>query len=244
MLLTGIAYAVTNTVTYTGVGSHKGKPTTKKPVNFSYTGTLHIDTEPPGQQPDVAPTTDVYFDKGVRNNAAYFPFCNRSELDGVATIPAKCQKAKVGSGTAQAIAGTPGTAPAVIEPLDVLAFNGPKGRNLWLVVKSAQGAPVQLPYTVIPGTVRKSSGIFGFLVRFEVPENLQNQQGLDISLTDFKVTIPSKARTIKIKRKKVKASYLQLTACRGKMHNKAVVKFRDKDTGQINSVTDSRNGKC
>ena len=243
--IAAIAYAVTDTVTYTASGSHKGKPSKTKPAYLTYIGTLHVDTNPPGNQPDVAPRTDVYFDKGIKTNGARFPFCNQSEIDGTQTLPAKCKKAVIGSGTAKAFAGTPGTPPSIVENLTVTAVNGPKGKKLFLVVKSAPGAPVNLPNRVIPGTLVKSSGIYAYLVRFDVPSDLQNQLGLDVSLTDFKVTITGKPRTFTIKGKKVNLSYLGLTACSGgKQHSKAVVYFKDHDTGQEKTETSEGTGKC
>ena len=50
--IAAIAYAVTDTVTYTASGSHKGKPSKAKPAYLTYIGTLHVDTNPPGSQPD------------------------------------------------------------------------------------------------------------------------------------------------------------------------------------------------
>src|SRR3954453_12682515 len=68
MAITAVAYAVTDTVTYTSKVSFKGKPTTKKPVNTSYQGILHVDTDPAGQQPETAPNTSIYYAKGYKNN--------------------------------------------------------------------------------------------------------------------------------------------------------------------------------
>ena len=198
----------------------------------------------PGNQPDVSPSTTVFFDAGLRNNAKYFPFCNRSEVDGVDTIPAKCVKAEIGKGSASADAGTPGAPPSLVEPLDVLAMNGPKGKSLWLIVRSKPGAPVPLKWTVIPGTVARASGVFGFSVRFDVPPSLQNQLGLDISLTDFNVKISGTPRKVKVGKVFKKISYLQIAVCKKTMHSKAIVTFRDHDTGQPKSQTSATDGKC
>jgi hypothetical protein len=37
LAIAGVAYAVTDTVTYSTKLSHKGTPSTKKPANLSYT---------------------------------------------------------------------------------------------------------------------------------------------------------------------------------------------------------------
>jgi hypothetical protein len=246
MAITGVAYAVTNTLTYSGKVTFKGTPTAKKPVNTAYTGTLHIDTDPAGNQPDTAPTTSVYFAKGIKNNAPYFPFCNKSEIDGQGTFPTKCSKAVVGTGTATALAGSPGSpaGQSVREDLNVKAVNGPKGKVLYLVLTSKPGAPVAINNRIVPGTVVKSSGIFGFLVRFDIPEDLQSQLGLSISLTDFLVKVSGTPRTVTIKGVKKKVSYLQLTSCKGSLPVKAIAQFKDSSTGQVNPVTSESKAKC
>lgn len=244
--ITATAFAVTNTLTYTGQVSFSGKPTAKKPSNTTYTGTLHIDTDPSGQQPQSAPITSVYFAKQIKNNAKYFPFCNRSEIDGMQSIPAKCAKAKVGSGTAKALAGSPGnpSSTSVAENLNVTAMNGPSGKNLYLVLNSQPGAPVAIQNRVVPGTVVKSSGAFGFLVRFDIPADLQEQLGLQISLTDFNVKIPGTAKKVKVGKTFQKISYLQLTGCKGTLPVKAIAQFKDPDTGHLTPVTSTSAAKC
>jgi hypothetical protein len=241
------AYAVTNTVTYTSKVSFRGKPTAKKPVNTSYQGILHIDTDPPGQQPDTAPVTSVFFAKGIKNNAAYFPSCNATEIDGQQSFPAKCNKAKVGTGTAAALAGSPGS-PAnasVQEGLSVTAVNGPKGKTIYLVLNSTPTAPVQIQNRVVPGAVIKRSGAYAYEVRFTVPADLQEQVGLRVALTDFNVKISSTARKVKVGRDTKRISYLQLTSCKSSLPVKAVAQFKDSANGDVTKeVTSTSSSKC
>ena len=246
MAITAVAYAVTNTVTYTSKVTFKGKPTSTKPVNTAYQGILHIDTDPAGQQPETAPRTAVYYAKGIKNNAKYFPFCNSTEIDGKPALPAKCKKAIVGTGTASSLAGTPGnpTSQSVREDLTVNAINGPKGKVLYLVLNSTPGAPVAITNRVVPGTVVKSSGAFGFLTRFDVPEDLQSQLGLSIALTDFNVKISGTPKKVKVGRVFKKISYLQLTSCKSSLPVKAIAQFKDKDSSQIKPVTSTSTAKC
>jgi hypothetical protein len=246
MAITAVAYAVTDTVTYTSKVSFKGKPTAKKPVNTSYQGILHVDTDPAGQQPETAPTTAIYYAKGYKNNAKYFPFCNASEIDGKPALPAKCKKAIVGTGTASSLAGSPGnpSSTSVREDLTVKAINGPKGKVLFLVLNSTPGAPVAIQNRVVPGTVVKSSGAFAFLVRFAVPADLQEQLGLSIALTDFNVKVSGTPRKVKVGSKFQKISYLQLTSCKGSLPVKAIAQFKDKDSGQVKPVTSTSSSKC
>jgi|1186.fasta_scaffold92886_2 hypothetical protein len=246
MAFTAVAYAVDNTLTYSAKVTFKGKPTTKKPVPAAYNGILHVDTNPQGEQPETAPVTSVFFAKGYKNNAAYFPFCNLSEIDGHQSLSAKCKKAIVGSGTASALAGSPGSpsAQSVREDLNVTAINGPKGKSFYLVLNSKPGAPVAITNRVVPGQLVKSSGAFAFLIRFTIPTDLQNQLGLSISLTDFNVKVPSTLHTVKVKKKNTKLSYLQLTSCKKSLPVKAIAQFKDKDSGAPKPVTSISTSKC
>jgi len=241
----GVAYAVNDTLNYSAKISFKGKPTAKKPANLTYTGILKVDTNPPGSQPDTAPKTAIYYPKAIKNNAKYFPFCNQSEIDGL-PFPAKCKKAIVGQGTASSLAGIPGnpSSTSVRENLTVKAVNGAKGQYIMLVLNSAPGAPVQITNRVVPGFVVHASGAFGFLTRFEVPHDLQDQLGLKIALTDFNVKINGTAKTVKVKGKTKKMSFLQITSCKGSVPIKAITQFVDNDTGTPKSVVSSSTSKC
>jgi hypothetical protein len=245
LAIAGVAYAVTDTVTYTSKMSFKGKPTSKKPANLTYTGILRVDTSPPGLQPETAPTTSVYYSKAIKNNAKYFPYCNQSEIDGQ-PFPSKCKKAIIGKGTASSLAGTPGSpaSASVKEDLTVTAVNGAKGKYIMLVLNSAPGAPVQITNRVVPGFIVRASGAFGTLTRFQVPADLQEQLGLKIALTDFNVKISGTPKTVKVKGKSVKMAYLQLTSCKGSLPVKAIASFLDADTGQLKNVSSTSNSKC
>jgi hypothetical protein len=243
MAIVAVAYAVNNTVSYSGKVTYKGKPTKTKPVNMGYEGILHVGTDQAGQQPETAPTTTIYYAKGIKTNAKYFPFCNQSEIDGQPTFPAKCKKAIVGTGTAQALAGSSGGTGSLPQYLTVTAVNGPKGKVIYLVLRNKPGS-VDVPNRVIPGTFVKSSGAFAFVNRFQIPPNLQNVAGLDIALTDFDVKLPATPRKVKVGKVFKKIGYLQLTTCKGNLPAKAIVDFKDKDTGQTKPVTATSSSKC
>jgi hypothetical protein len=243
------AWAVTNTVSYSVTLKKAGSATAtaKKPVNVGYNAVLHIDTDPTGNQPDIAPVTTIYFAKQIKQNAKLIPSCKPAEIDGLPAFPAKCNKAKVGTGTASALAGSPGS-PAgnsVKEDLNVTAVNGAGGKQILLVLNSAPGAPVAISNRVVPGTLGKGSGVFGYTVAFAIPEDLQTQLGLSIALTDFHVNITPKPFTVKVKGKSTKLGYLQLTgACPGgKVPVRAVASFKDA-SGTATDVTNDSTAKC
>jgi hypothetical protein len=233
------AWAVTNTVSYkVTLKKATGTPSAKKPVPVGYNAVLHIDTDPAGNQPDTAPVTSIYFPKQIKQNSKYLPGCSVAEIDGQQTMPAKCNKGKVGTGTASALAGTPG-APAsnsVKEDLNVTFINGKSGKQVLLVLNSAPTAPVAIQNRVVPGDLSGGTGNFGYRVDFKIPEDLQNQLGLSISLTDFKVAITNKKLAGKKNGKAVKLGYLELTKC-GTLPIRAIAHFKDSAAG--GSTTDA-----
>jgi hypothetical protein len=242
------AWAVTNTLSYTvTLKKGTGKPTAKKPVPVAYNAKLHIDTDPSGQQPDTAPVTSVYFPKQIKQNSKYLPSCSQADVDGQQEMPAKCNKAKVGTGTASALAGSPGSAASnsVKEDLNVVFLNGPKAKQVLLVLNSQPGAPVAITNRVVPGDLASAPAPFGYRVDFKIPEDLQNQLGLSIALTDFNVAITGKAFTVKIKGKKVKKGYLELTGC-GEFPIRAIAHFKDSANGGANTdvTSDSKAKAC
>jgi hypothetical protein len=231
--LVAIAVAsVTPTVTYNSPISQKTRPKPGKPANITYTGILDVHNSD-GTQPDTAPITKLYFAKQFINNARYFPSCKASQINGKAVIPAKCKKAQIGQGTATSQAGSPGAPTLLPENLTVRAFNGSRGRQLLLVLFAT--APVPITNRVIPGTISRSSGQFGYIVTFRVPSDLQRVSGFQVALTHFNVKIGSR-KTVTVRGRRV--SYLQLKSCprSKKLPVKAVLNFNN-DAGQPGGPT-------
>ena len=218
------AFALSNnTVNYTVKATKKGKPSKAHPAPLSYEGILDVGTSD-GKQPNVAPTTKLYFPKQVVNSAKYFPACDGSKLDGQATVPASCKRAVIGRGTARASGGAPGqpTNPATTENLTVTAYNGKRGKQLLLVVNGS--SPLQIQNRVITGKLGPGSGKFGYTVTFTVPADLQYQLGLQVALTHFDVKLSPKTRTATVHGRKKKVSYLAATKC-GTLPTQTTVNF-------------------
>jgi hypothetical protein len=240
------AWAVTNTVDYTvTLKKASGKPTKAKPVPVAYNATLKIDTDPAGTQPDTAPVTSIYFPKQIKQNSKLIPGCTVADIDGQQEMPSKCAKGKVGTGTASALAGSPGSpsSNSVKEDLNVTFINGKSGKQILLVLNSAPTAPVAITNRVVPGDLAGGSGNFGYRVDFKIPEDLQNQLGLSIALTDFNVKITNKPFTVKVKGKKKKVGYLELTGC-GTLPIRAIAHFNDSATGGNTDVMDDSTAKA
>ena len=249
LIAVAAAWAVTNTVSYTvtlkKVGGSKATP--KKPLRVAYNAVLHIDTDPSGSQPDTAPVTSIYFPSQIKQNSKLLPSCSQADIDGKQSMPAKCNKAVVGTGTARALAGSPGSpaSNSVTEDLNVKFLNGPKGKQVLLVLNSSPTAPVAITNRVVPGDLGTASAPFGYKVDFKIPADLQNQLGLSIALTDFKVAITNKAFTIKVKKKKKQVGYLELTGCPagGTLPIRAIAHFVDANGVQTDVQNDST-AKC
>jgi hypothetical protein len=240
------AWAVTNTIDYTvTLKKVAGKPTKKKPIRVGYNAVLKIDTDPSGNQPDTAPVTSIYFPKQIKQNSKLLPGCKQSDIDGKSSMPAKCKKGIVGTGTASALAGSPGSpaANSVKEDLNVTFVNNPTGQQVLLVLNSQPTAPVAITNRVVPGDLESASGDFAYRVDFKIPEDLQNQLGLSIALTDFIVKITNKAFPVKKGKKKVSMGYLELTGC-GTLPIRAVAHFKDSATGGTTDVTDDSTAKA
>ena len=234
----------TPNVSYTSPIKVTGKPKPGKPAPVTYNGKLDV-TNSDGTQPATAPTTTLYFAKELINNAKYFPSCSVKDIDGKQTVPAKCKKAQIGKGTAASQAGTPGTPSAINEPLTVTAYNGPKGKQFLLVLNAS--TPVAVQNRVVPAKLGPGGGKFGYTLKFQVPADLQSQLGLQIALTHFDVVTSGKTRSVKIKGKKRKVSYLMLKSCpkSGTLPSKAVINFNtDAGTPGGPTVTNEGTFKC
>jgi hypothetical protein len=250
LALAAVAFALTNNrVEYGSTikqtpAKYKGKTVKTLPQNLSYTGVLHVSTSD-GGQPNTAPLTEVFFAKEIQNNGKAFASCSVADIDGKPAIPAKCNKALVGGGTASSLLGKPGQQNSVRTDLTVKAYNGPKGKSLLLVVS---GGPIK--NRVIDGPISSAPAPFAKKVGFAVPKDLQEILGNQIALTDFSVTVNGTVnvkRKLKVKGKKknvpVKTAYLTLTKCpKSKLLPvKAIVHFND-DNNQPSSNTVTSEG--
>jgi hypothetical protein len=234
--LVALAFASgTPQVSYTSPIKEKGKPKKGKAVPVAYTGILDI-KEADGTQPPTGATTTLYFAKGFVQNSKFFPSCSQADIDGKTTIPAKCKKAIVGKGTASSQSGTPGTPAAINEDLNVTAYNDGKHKQFLLVLNAS--SPVAIQNRVIPGKLGPGGGKFAYTLKFTVPPDLQQQLGLQISLTHFNVLTSSRTITAKVHGKKQKVSYLMLKSCpkSHKLPVKAIVNF-NQDNGSPGGPT-------
>jgi hypothetical protein len=244
LVVAAVALALTNnTVNYSSTLAQKGKAT-KKGTNTGYEGILDVGTSD-NKQPNVAPLTEIFFARQIKNNAPKFKSCNVADFSGKTSVPKKCEAAQVGDGHATAYVGTAGQpeSPGGKQDLDVKAFNGKKGKQILLVLTGGALGSVQ---QVIPGTIKPAGKPFGYKVNFGVPKALQGQvQTAQIALTHFDVTIFSNKTAKVVKkvkgRKKGKVfhvTYLQVTGCpaAGTLPTRARVHFNNDDNSSGGQV--------
>src|SRR5258705_10345068 len=140
------ALAATNTVGYAVATALSAAPSPSSPANLGHHWPQHVDTTPPGPQPDTSPSHTIFFASAIKSNARYFPSCSRVAIDGTSTMPADCRNAVVGAGTATLYAGSPGSprTNSVREALTGKLGNGPTGASVPTDVSSSPPAPLAI----------------------------------------------------------------------------------------------------
>jgi hypothetical protein len=231
LLGAAIAYAANDTVSYSTTLTQPHKAVkSKPPVPVTFSVTLNVEATPAGTQPDTVTDTDLFYPKQGVSNGADFPSpCTAKDIADKTTVPAKCKKAIVGSGTATASAGQPGKPAFGSEPLTVTVYNAAHGKKTFLVLNGT--APIAVHNRLVTGVISKASGPFGYKVHFHIPASQSALPGGFTSvLTKLDVTI---GRTKK--RAGHKVGYVALSSCPKKhtVASKAVVTF---STGQSQSV--------
>lgn len=227
-----IAYAATDTVTYSTTLTQQRKAVkSKPPVPVTFSAALTVGATPAGTQPDTVTATDVFYPKqGVSKGAAFPSPCKASDIANKTTVPAKCSKAIVGTGTATASAGKPGSPSIGTESLTVTVYNAAHGKQVFLVLNGS--TPIAVHNELVVGTISKTTGPFGYDVHFSIPPSQSSLPGGYTSvLTKLDVSIGKTE-----KRHRHKIGYVELSSCpkTHKVASKAVVTF---STGQSQSVT-------
>src|SRR5215212_8683531 len=97
-----VASTQSNTASYISTVKYKGKATKKKQKNVVYNGVLHLSTTDK-KQPNTSSPTELFIARQLKTNGAKLKSCKQSDFDTLPSIPAKCNKAIVGDGTAGAL---------------------------------------------------------------------------------------------------------------------------------------------
>ena len=176
-----------------------GKGTKKKPRNTTLSVTTT--TVGKGATPDGTFGTKqavVFFDKHLKFNFSKFASCDLATVSADAT---KCPAgSKVGKGASEAVAG-PGGKIRVTPTVE--AYNG-KGGTLYLKTVTVPG---QFDSSaVLTGKLAKASGAYGRKLVVDIPEKLQKQFGLMVTIQKFATTIKAVSKGV---------GYVQNTGCTG-----------------------------
>ena len=160
----------------------------KKPVGVTFNVNPFFDVSSAAgkAEVDAAPfatkIAHVYLDKSFVFNQKAFKTCAPGVIN---KTPDACPKgSEVGSGSAV------GRALGIEQnDLKVRAFNGPNNHFYLLV----DGSAVLTIHGVIDGLLKKSTGPYGYELRFTIPAALQSpSDGIIAALVDFKTSIPAK----------------------------------------------------
>lgn len=143
-----------------------------KPVNTTYNVTVDISGRD-GTQPDLVTGFEIFIAATqLRRNGSKFPSpCRKSDIDGKETIPSKCNKGLIATGTATATAGPAGRPSLGDKELTVKLFNANHGKEALLVVDGPGDHAIH--NRVIVGKAKELSGKFRWVTVFEIPDELQ-----------------------------------------------------------------------
>jgi hypothetical protein len=162
-----------------------------KPTAISLKVTTTSDTIPPGGQPPTLTKAQIFFPNAAIANGRFFPSCTTSIL--LNRGPAKCPKqSKIGKGKAIGRVGT------LEVPINVTAFNGPKGKRVLLYILSEDTASVSVR-GVLDSPLQKTRGKYGYKLTVPVPNNIQSplpglHTGVILFTTTVKASIMHKGR--------------------------------------------------
>jgi hypothetical protein len=172
--VSGIANAINGTQELKiKLGASKAGTKTK-PRSVSYL-TVTTTTTPAADDPAFATKQAIiYFDKNLVFNSPSFKNCTDTKPG---TIDTSCSGAKVGTGSAK------GVALGQTENLSVKAYNGLKGKALYLHVTG--DTPLKID-AVMNGKLASATGQFAKKLIVTIPDNLQQPApGVFATLTSF-----------------------------------------------------------
>ena len=209
LCVTPVASAINGTQGINAKLAHNKAGTKKKPRNVGSLTVTTTTTPAAGEVGTFATTTAViFFDKNLVFGGAKFKKCSAA---GAASD--NCPRgSKVGSGSANAQATVGGP-----EALTVKAYNGPKGKTLFLHVQGS--TPLQID-GVLTGKLKKASGKFGQKLVVTIPANLQQPlTGGFGTLTSFITKVGGVSKG---------TPYVGLTGCKGgKLHFAGTFNYTD-----------------
>jgi hypothetical protein len=214
-------YTVDGSVTVTGGTVKKPKP---GGLSFGFTS-FRSD----GTLPSPIQKYSIGFEGGRVNTSAVKATCTAAKINTAGNDAGCPAKAKVGSGTVNALVGTTGQpiSGAAKCQLQLTLYNGGKNHMPLYLKGSPPACIAQISQSIDAVFVKKPGNVTA--LEFEVPESLRHQLGLDIAV----VNVTSKINAITVKKgkgkKAKKVGFLESTGCADKKRD-IVVTFTD-ETG-------------
>jgi hypothetical protein len=219
----GVAYAK-NVYTVTGSTGAKGKGSKTKPIPTSIKLSFQVKEEDSSKRATVVEKYAIG-SEGLVTNPKLFPKCSFSDMDNEATVPAKCNKALVGSGIAKNAAGASTDTSLANSSgcnLAVRLYNNGSGMIIRL-----DGGPPQVPvdsdqigcalpiHTAINGKFvkHKIGGLTASDFTFTVPQGLRHPlPGIDNSIRRSDTNVKLKVKKVHGKRR----GYYEKIGCKGR----------------------------
>jgi hypothetical protein len=204
----GVASAINGTQEISIKIANNKAGTKEKPRSVGTLTAVTTTTPAPTDPPFATSKAILYFDKNLVFGGAKFKACSTTSPD---TIDTKCKSAQVGKGSAI------GSALGQTENLTVKAFNGPKGKKLYLHIVGE--VPLKID-AVLNGALGTATGDYGRKLTVPIPPNVQQPlAGVLATLTSF---------TTKVSGTSNGTPYVGLKGCSGgKLKYKGVFTYTD-----------------
>jgi hypothetical protein len=246
LAIVGVAYAV-NVYKVTPVKTTPaGAGTASKPQSKAVQFGFEAQDTSGGRATPIKRYTIIF--QGLKSFAKYFPKCSFAAANDNARHHIRCGKARVGGGVLNALAGSPSNPSSSLKCDQLLTLYN-SGRGFFIRLDGGPGgaddkppAPPTRPDLKCPLNIARAidarfktvkiGGISSVALVFNVPADLQNNTGLDISVAKVKATIPRSLKRVTINRKKRVVSILSSVKCKG---SKRVigVQFLDRSNSSV-----------
>jgi len=160
-------------------------------------------TTPPGGQPATVTQAVISFSHGATINSQLFPGCSARRLDlgGLKGCP---PDTRIGTGSAL------GVGAGIDEPLNVTAFNGPRGRSVLFYLQG--NSPIHIAQAIDAPLVPVRGRFYAYQLTLPVPEDLQVIAGVPIAVAEFQTTVRATV-TKRVRGTTVRRGYIEVPLC-------------------------------
>ena len=186
--------------------------------------------------------------QGLKSFANKFSKCSFAAANDNARHHIRCAKARVGGGVLNALAGSPSNPSSSLKCDQLLTLYN-SGRGFFIRLDGGPSgaddkppAPPTRPDLKCPLNIARAidarfrtvnqGGVRSVALVFNVPPDLQNNTGLDISVAKVTATIPRRLKKVRIAGKTRRVSILSSVKCKGR--NRVIaVQFQDRNNSTV-----------